>query len=105
MTHTNCSQTIREIESVPRSVEAVFCSLYDHEPMTGAQLREETGLPRRTIYSALQRLRGLGLLREQLSLRDTRQTYFWIDGERVEECRAARDRRPARPLRGAQKAA
>jgi DNA-binding MarR family transcriptional regulator len=46
--------------------------------MTGKQLREATGLPRRTIYTALRRLREMGLLEEQASLRDTRQTYFWV---------------------------
>lgn len=78
-----CSQTIHTIADVPPSVEAVFCALYDRDPMTGAQLRDDTGLPRRTLYSALKRLRDLGVLKEQLSLRDTRQTYFWIDGDKV----------------------
>jgi DNA-binding transcriptional ArsR family regulator len=49
--------------------------------MTGAQLREATGLPRRTIYAALKQLRELGILRERISLRDSRQTYFWLAGE------------------------
>lgn len=47
-------------------------------PRTGKQVREATGLPRRTIYGALNRLRELGVLREQPSLRDTRQTYYWV---------------------------
>ncbi len=46
--------------------------------MTGKQLREATGLPRRTLYTALQRLRDMGLLKTRHSLRDTRQTYFWV---------------------------
>jgi len=49
--------------------------------MTGKQLREATGLPRRTVYTALRRLRELGVLHERSSLRDTRQTYFWVGGE------------------------
>lgn len=62
----------------PASVQAVLSTLHNHKPMTGKQLREATGLPRRTIYTALRRLREMGLLEEQASLRDTRQTYFWV---------------------------
>ena len=74
-----CETELQRIADVPASAQRVFCTLYGHDPMTGQQLRQETGLPRRTIYSALQRLRDLGVLKEQLSLRDTRQTYFWLD--------------------------
>ncbi|MES2153976.1 MAG: helix-turn-helix domain-containing protein [bacterium] len=63
---------------VPASVQAVLNTLNHHKPMTGKELREATGLPRRTIYTALRRLREMGLLEEQASLRDTRQTYFWV---------------------------
>lgn len=79
MTDQPCTKTLRGIADVPPSAQEVFCTLYGHDPMTGAQLRESTGLPRRTVYSALQKLRALGILREQLSLRDTRQTFFWLD--------------------------
>ncbi len=74
-----CVQTLHEIADVPPSAQEVFCTLYGHDPMTGAQLRDSTGLPRRTVYSALKRLSELGLLKQQLSLRDTRQTFFWVD--------------------------
>jgi DNA-binding transcriptional ArsR family regulator len=67
-------------EHVPPSVEAILQQLEGHAPMTGKELREATGLPRRTIYTALRRLREMGLLEERSSLRDTRQTYFWISG-------------------------
>lgn len=83
MAEAPCTQTLRSIADVPPSAQEVFCTLYGHDPMTGAQLRESTGLPRRTIYSALQRLRDLGILREQLSLRDTRQTFFWLDPQAI----------------------
>lgn len=63
---------------LPPSVQEVYCTLYNHTPMTGAQLRESTGLPRRTIYEALRRLKQIGVLRERVSLKDTRQTYFWV---------------------------
>lgn len=65
-------------ENVPDSVKATWKALSTGEPMTGGQLREATGLPRRTIYTAIRRLRELNLLCEQASLRDTRQTYFWL---------------------------
>ena len=63
---------------VPASVQKVLGQLQNHPPQTGKQLREATGLPRRTIYTALRRLRELGLLQERSSLKDTRQTYFWV---------------------------
>ena len=63
---------------LPASVQAILHKLEGHAPMTGKQIREETGLPRRTVYTALRKLREMGLVRERSSLRDTRQTYFWI---------------------------
>ena len=74
----------KTLPPVPPSVEAVFCTLAGHDPMTGAQLRDVTGLPRRTIYEALRTLRRLGLLRERPSLRDSRQTFFWIAGREAQ---------------------
>ncbi|MEA3189887.1 MAG: Sugar-specific transcriptional regulator TrmB [Thermoplasmata archaeon] len=68
---------------LPPSVQEVYCALYNHTPMTGAQLRESTGLPRRTIYEALRRLKQIGVLRERVSLKDTRQTYFWVAAAQV----------------------
>ncbi|MFA5945210.1 MAG: hypothetical protein WC876_12180, partial [Candidatus Thermoplasmatota archaeon] len=40
-----------------------------------------TNLPRRTIYAALQKLRELDVIKERASLRDTRQTFYWVAGE------------------------
>jgi hypothetical protein len=48
--------------------------------MTGRQLRDATNLPRRTIYAALQRLKELRVVSERASLRDTRQTFYWVSG-------------------------
>ena len=75
-----CQDTLQSLAlpPVPISVQTILCQLYGHTPMTGKQLREATGLPRRTIYTALRKLRDLGLLQERQSLRDTRQTYFWV---------------------------
>lgn len=60
------------------STQAILDRLRGHPPMTGKQIREATGLPRRTVYTALRKLRELGLIRDGPSLRDTRQTYFWL---------------------------
>lgn len=79
MSDAPCVETLDNFEHVPPSAQQVFCALFGHEPMTGAQIRDETGLPRRTVYSALKKLREIGVLKEQLSLKDTRQTYFWVD--------------------------
>ncbi len=74
----SCTDVVRSLPHVPPSVEQVLCTLYDHTPLTGAQIRESTGLPRRTVYAALKTLKALGILRERVSLKDTRQTYFWL---------------------------
>jgi predicted transcriptional regulator len=73
-----CADTIRSLPHVPPSVQTVLCTLVDHDPMTGQEIRESTGLPRRTVYAALKTLKALGILRERASLKDTRQTYFWV---------------------------
>lgn len=49
-------------------------------PMTMRHLVAETGLARRTIYAVVQKLRAAGILQEQVSLRDARQTWFWLPG-------------------------
>ncbi len=68
------------LPDAPASVAKVICTLEGHEPMTNKQIQDATGLPRRTLYTALKRLQSEGLVRQQVSLRDTRQTYFWLDG-------------------------
>jgi biotin operon repressor len=65
-------------QMLPSSVVAVLDALATKAPMTGKELREFTGLPRRTTYTALRRLREMGVLHEKASLRDTRQTYYWL---------------------------
>lgn len=83
MSDQPCTKALSRVAEVPPSAQEVFCALYGHDPMTGAELRDATGLPRRTVYSALKRLKDLGVLKQQLSLRDTRQTFFWIDEPHV----------------------
>ena len=65
---------LSRIPPVAPSVEQVLRTLYEQHPLTGQQIRERTGLPRRTVYAALQRLKGLGILHERVSLRDTKVT-------------------------------
>ena len=76
-----CKESIQAVAHVPPSVQTVYCAMYGNRPMTGRQLRDATHLPRRTIYAALERLRDLGVIRERASLRDTRQTFYWIAGQ------------------------
>ena len=64
---------------IPPSVQKVLVALQHRGPLTNAQIRDATNLPRRTVYAALQRLKQEGLLHERVSLKDTRQTYFWVD--------------------------
>lgn len=73
------TELFRSLPPLAPSVRTVFQALYEQHPLTGQQIRERTHLPRRTVYAALQRLKGLGILHERVSLRDTRQSYFWLD--------------------------
>lgn len=84
MSHPETTQVPEPwLRSAPASVQTVLRELTGHAPMTGKELREATGLPRRTIYTALSKLRQLGILEERSSLKDTRQTYFWVPSQRV----------------------
>ena len=78
---TACQDSLESVAHVPPSVQTVYCAMYGQKPMTGRQLRDATHLPRRTIYAALQRLRELGVIEERASLRDTRQTFYWVAGQ------------------------
>jgi DNA-binding MarR family transcriptional regulator len=60
------------------AIDAILRLLSPGAPLTGKQIREGTGLPRRTVYEALRRLDEQGAIQERRSLRDTRQTYYWL---------------------------
>lgn len=60
------------------SVLALIDAFAGRPPLTASDLRALTGLARRTVCWALQELRLRGWLREQRSLRDARQTFFWL---------------------------
>jgi DNA-binding IclR family transcriptional regulator len=59
------------------SVQAVYTALVPG-PLTGKDICLETGLARRTVYTALQALRALGFLDERANLADMRQTKFFL---------------------------
>ncbi len=73
-----CQQANSLVPDLPPSVQSVLCRLAQDTPQTTADLTAATGLARRTVYVALKRLRARGLLAEQVSLRDSRQTWFWL---------------------------
>lgn len=83
--HGACHDSLAAVAKVPPSVQSVYCAMYGHPPMTGQQLREQTHLPRRTVYAALQKLKELGMLSERPSLKDTRQTYYWVPGTEADD--------------------
>ncbi len=76
---TDCKELIAQLPEVPESSQRVLCLLNGHDPMTAKEIREALDLPRRTLYTALSRLREAGVLKERVSLRDSRQRFFWID--------------------------
>lgn len=63
------------VERQPGSVQIVHAAL-QAGPLTSKDLCLETGLGRRTVYSALTTLRGMGLVEELPHLQDMRQTRF-----------------------------
>lgn len=81
MNDEGCREVLRQLPPLPESARTVVCTLYSNRPMTGKELREATRLPRRTLYTALQRLKEAGVLSEQVSLRDSRQSYYWLKQE------------------------
>ncbi len=75
----DCRQALQKVPEVPRSVQKVLCTLADHGPLTMKGLQDASGLARRTVYGAVRRLREIGLIAEKPSLKDTRQTWFWVE--------------------------
>lgn len=69
---------MRRRPAIAPSVVALQEVLTGRPPMTAGDLRELTGLPRRTISGALRVLRARGDLRQQQSLKDSRKTFFWL---------------------------
>lgn len=74
----DCDNLVRRNDDLPRSAESVLSALCEEGPLTMSDLQARCGLARRTVYGAVRRLRERGLLQAQTSLRDTRQTFFWL---------------------------
>jgi DNA-binding transcriptional ArsR family regulator len=66
-----------QVAALSHSVQTVYGVLVD-DVLTSKELTLETGLGRRTVYTALKQLRELGVLGERGNLRDMRQTRFWV---------------------------
>ncbi len=75
----------RLVPDAPASVRSVLETLCRDAPLTMKGMQEKTGLGRRTLYTVVRRLRELGILRERVNLRDTRQTFYWIEPKPVQE--------------------
>ena len=80
---TDIHHVLAQLPHLAPSVQAIVGALHEKQPLTGADIRIRTGLPRRTVYAGLMRLKEIGVLQERPSLRDARQSYFWLDLTRI----------------------
>src|ERR1041385_2488800 len=60
------------------SVRSVLALLQTDHALTGKEIRTRSGLPRRTVYSALRVVSGGGVVVPGPGLRDTGQPLFWV---------------------------
>jgi NAD+ kinase len=67
-----------QLAGAPPSAKFVFRLLEDEGPLTEKQLIAESGLPERTVRSALSELRKRKLVQRVPSLRDTREALFAV---------------------------
>lgn len=79
---------------LPESSRRVFATLREQGPLTHADLRDQTGMPPRTIRYAVGRLKEEGLVDCRGSLQDSRSRYFfihldWVGKEALEKARQA----------------
>jgi DNA-binding transcriptional ArsR family regulator len=77
---------------LPESARRVFAAVREDGPLTHADLRRRTGLPPRTVRFAVKRLKDEGFVDTRCSLRDCRNTYFFVsktcvDDQAIEEQR------------------
>ncbi|MFC7097890.1 MarR family transcriptional regulator [Halobaculum marinum] len=71
------------VADLPPSAKLVFVVLEQHERLTQAALAEETLLPQRTVRYALDELREVEVLKEELNIMDARQRFYSLEaGER-----------------------
>ncbi len=78
-----CEQVEQMLPNAPASVARIACVLAEQAPITMKGLQDASGLGRRTVYNAVQRLAGMGVLCRRASLADTRQSYFWLDDNAI----------------------
>lgn len=64
------------LRALPPSAKLVAKVMEGTEPLTHAELVEETLLPDRTVRYALERLEGVGLVESRLSFRDARKHVY-----------------------------
>jgi DNA-binding GntR family transcriptional regulator len=58
--------------------ELVKAALPSGTRLTAKQLREATGIPRRTLFTVLDKMADEGLLASKDAIADTRQRLFWL---------------------------
>jgi DNA-binding transcriptional ArsR family regulator len=68
---------------LPESARAVFEAVKRLGPLTHADLRQQTGMPARTIRFAVARLKEAGFLDVRCSLKDCRTCYFFVNKQCV----------------------
>lgn len=74
------------VVDLPPSAKLVFVVLREHDRLTQAALAEETLLPQRTVRYALDELRDVDVLREELNIMDARQRFYSLEaGDRAED--------------------
>ncbi|HUR62072.1 MAG TPA: hypothetical protein VM286_06880 [Candidatus Thermoplasmatota archaeon] len=64
---------------LPDSCRSVFEAVKRLGPLTHADLRQQTGMPARTIRFAVARLKEAGFLDVRCSLKDCRTCYFFVN--------------------------
>lgn len=82
-------------ERLPESARRVFSAVREAGPLTHAGLRRRTGLPPRTVRFAVRRLKDEGLVDTRSSLRDCRNTYFFVSKDCVDVAAIEEARRRA----------
>ena len=73
---TDAPPTVRDL---PPSAKLVYLVLgEENEKKTQQQLARETTLPARTVRFALTRLENTDVIRSRPSVRDARQSVYWV---------------------------
>ncbi len=84
----------QELPHLPPSAQTVFDFVKSHPGCTGKDVKEGTGLPRRTVYSATEKLKEHGLVDARGSLSDSRQEKYFTTAY-LQELKQAKKEMPA----------